>query len=1712
MVDFTSGGFTFHTSAIQSITGPTGPVGDSPVGTTGPQGNTGATGFIGPTGPTGVTGMDIIGTFFDEESRRWGIEFGFDNRPDLETVKVIPEGLEGPAGNVEGSTFGAFNLTSGVTSIFEPTETTFGASDSGGTSPRPGVSGATLSFRTIGASGDLRLYQDDANKIGTGATYHTVGISGPNAGEVYGTVYGGVTGMLAFLIDKKNVRIGPSAEKGGGLLDGDKNTKFGLIFNADDADGLAGSTWGSLTTKFANHTEFYHVHGTPFGGVEETPLTIKTDTGNVHHLYAPFILDSIEAEYQENKPPIVFAPSWVDEIGQTAEYGEALNVTLIVDGGPFGISFSNKFYFSEDLRFTRGKDILNCLSYDHGRSWFVTQSGSGYNQEGIPDPAAFGACCCDDPETCGEDTFTCNDYVLIGDCEEPFTFYQDIKCADTPCGTTDVFGSCCVNTDDFGNPFCVDSISGQPVSQQQCDRFNGTFRLVPCDPVNYPCPEPCDDGTNQDLGACCRFNNDTLQYVECNDNISLAECSTIIDNNYGIYQGDGTFCSTTDCCDSASNAGACCESNGLCTDGRTPPECYGGGGVYMGHGSQCDVVNCDCVNDDDGFITGACCSGDFCYQATAECCENPETPGCNFPPNLGGFYLGDGVNCTPGVCDAGCEQGNAGDSCTLSADCCEEEGLVCCDFTCQYPPCIPDQSGCGDGPPCPTSQFCCCDGCVPVGDTCNGSHPNCGGFFNAGYETDWYCPGKALCGDSVCITNPNIVDDAGGDCNSDLDCKDPDPFDGIPWNNNLICCGGKCGELMECPIAPRSALLGQFGPNDAPYGESANCKRTDFWTNHRLASGYANVWATSTDPTGQRCATTECVKNPFDCGCCHPDVDNVPGCKNYSPEIEQTLAKMRRDDHNYGDPNAIPENPWPGQGWQATYDWPAEHWFAVGSSYMIKTCGWRQFQVGTANWTEARIQEWVDNYRENNNIPENHPYYEITPRRMNPGERPAIFSIFGGQHVEQFYGTMYSIAREMNFWAAYWQAENDTDDPDFPLPPTDQFGGIGVGISQLAYEFIYCKGNGSEQQYKSPDCEGDRDPCPWSEHRGTCHWTINNWGRPLPITYGQEGQNSGEQICDLQVCEWDRCRFNIDGISTEPRNQSDQNRYSIDDYAKYVYDELPNTVFTQHRRYDLNSTKQTLSGIICSSGSDDDNHIQDINAWIGNNGYPDGVNHRFVPAIPDSVYSFDGYPPNVTAKEHFLQMLLQGGHGIDRPLTFEEMESAHGTPKEKFELMSIAYSVEKSMSGVDPASKYSWFTGSSDAEYYNHCNNRYDNHEVETSAIGFTEDTFGDSRGNVCSTVNTQKYTSPLLGLAMGATWVVHGEACPPNDLFTKQANRDSARRSVSTTLENYDNYTMIPKNPIPQMSNDDPTGVCVTSYGVIHCEKNYCEKVLDGSWHSKKYSMYSRQIAFDGTQVRDRKQAKVNSPEYKTVIEKLELPEDTKSNHYFTPDPNTLLYCNETNTANGSCGHYKLTRNDVANAKQYCPDLPLDAYNQLCENCTDSSVTKKCTQKCSKIQNRDEKFECRSSCISACCTAKERLGRLMLECLEIQQSPQTAVPQDNNDLHLRYNRNSMCRVHVDEKLINQNGDLCYIDLNGGCGCDGYTNDSGESLPLALPSDDDLGTTNCGLKIVALAENQSCKLSEGSSSLESNGTFKTWIIRDENDTDIKYTINGPCCT
>jgi hypothetical protein len=649
----------FSTSAMRPYTGPTGGGGANPRGHVGHTGNSGGTGERGPNGLTGVTGTTIIGTFLRDTSgildpnytreKYMTIQFA-DGHGNIFEAK--PVGLTGPHGSVAGTTGYFSNVGNGNTAVY--VAVTWGTQD-----PNKGICGATLSFRRIGASGDFVLYTDESNKIGPGPTYEMLGISASDASILYGSVTGHSVGELAYLVNPKDVKDG-----------------FGLTFTdrsitvpPGPATSLdVGLTWGTIAAKWLNHNEFYSVHGYPGHNITGD-LTLNTADGNVHLLYPPFNLSGITAEFHSLRNPIARGPMWKETLGASADYGEAISVTLIIDGGPHGISFGGNFYFDrENIPFTQGRDILNCLSYDHGTSWLVTSSGFGYGISG-PEENSIGSCCNSDSDS--PNFGKCFEYIAKLDCEEQGTSYHWYSpeqapngCSDTPCATIDIEGSCCLNKTSLdGETLCVDG-----ATRNDCESFGGNFRpATPCGDINYPCGDPCDTDFFK-IGACCIFD-DFGNFVECRNSITALDC---VDLN-GIYQGDDMFCVDIDCMDVSPHFGACCLPNGACLDSTRPLECLQiHNGVYMGTNSDCLNVNCSCEGTPrsagGNLIQGACCVGNSCIVCSESTCVSS-----------GGNYQGNNAECINGTCGTVSGTGILGKCCENCNTCshCSSSTIGC---------------------------------------------------------------------------------------------------------------------------------------------------------------------------------------------------------------------------------------------------------------------------------------------------------------------------------------------------------------------------------------------------------------------------------------------------------------------------------------------------------------------------------------------------------------------------------------------------------------------------------------------------------------------------------------------------------------------------------------------------------------------------------------------------------------------------------------------------------------------------------------------------------------------------------------------------------------------------------------------------------------------------------------------------------------------------
>ena len=628
---------SFSTSHIRPYTGPTGPAGGFLTGTGGIAGASSATGETGPQGPRGITGYSLVGTYLQNDPEKPAFGYYVLRFSDAagNEVTAAPRGLTGEAGPVIGAFPNIYNTDVGTTGIFNGITT--GTISGHANAPYFGVCGSTLTFRRLGVSGDLVFYSD-LKTIGTGPTYSVVGISGPNAATLYGTVLGQSVGELAYLIDKKSVK-----------------DAYGLTFTDQGSivppdAGTNGLTWGAISPKLYNTTNFYHVHGNETFGVQKDPFVINNTQGSVHLVYAPFTLNNISFT-KHAKDPISHAPHWKTQtdrtFGSTAEFGESHHATLIIKNGPAGISFSNRFYFDPDNnKFSSGVNLVSCLSYDEGESWLCTIAGKNYNVEST-DIIEYGACC-------NKNTLVCDDFISRTECAKRggSDFYLDVTCASTPCGITDVVGSCCINKNSqTEQTLCIDSSNadGIDVTQEFCNRFGGQFRpLIECDPEKYPCdPDVCDDDFGVG-GSCCEFTLQNGNYLSCSDNLTADECfekgeqST---TSYTIFQGLGTYCSVINCCDSIAKRGACCLSEGLCMDETTPEECTGLGGIYMGHETECASTPCVCTPPKDtpsggrsgrsSTTIGACCNS----TSTLNCClenqhqEDCSLPGQNFYPN-----------------------------------------------------------------------------------------------------------------------------------------------------------------------------------------------------------------------------------------------------------------------------------------------------------------------------------------------------------------------------------------------------------------------------------------------------------------------------------------------------------------------------------------------------------------------------------------------------------------------------------------------------------------------------------------------------------------------------------------------------------------------------------------------------------------------------------------------------------------------------------------------------------------------------------------------------------------------------------------------------------------------------------------------------------------------------------------------------------------------
>ena len=648
-------GYTFNTSAMQGTTGATGPTGAfiyGPTGSTGPTGPTlGST--AAPTGPTGPTGTyGLTGTIFDDDRKKYGLRFSNDYTN--EEVTIFVDGLTGPQGQVQGSTASFSNTGDGFTLLQ-------GISS--------GASGTTLSFRRIGVSGDLVLYVDETNKIGTGTTYHTLGISGTSAGALFGDVKGQSVGEIAFLVDKKNVR-----------------DAHGLTFTENSAvvppgAGSGGLTWGTISTAIYQATNYFQTYGNASNGVSDTNFIINNDGGNFHLIYTPFDLKGITFT-KHSKNPIMAVPPWVTGSGSTNTHGEAHSATMVLSGSAEGITFANSFYFDPDnASFSDGINIVNCLSFDNGVSWMCNVAGKNYNDPGPYDEVEYGACC---------NGITCSDFNTRQQCilkGSDFVFYLDTVCSEA-CPVTEATGACCINRDPVTEEtLCLDSTNsgGVEITESFCNKFGGRFTPYPEDCSTVTCSDVC---VEEELGACCQYNyNSGSPYEVCSD-VTATQCTAIGnqlgDDGYTVFQGVGTECATTDCCEGEDRLGACCKPDGSCQPDTKPSDCSLLKGIYLGHGTLCTdevaLQTCPYCNIEpdnplpDPSTIGSCClENKFCLDGVLEqdCVGAGMSWSSQSCANRG--------NC--GLASASFYGGGPTGKCCEACSLCSEYGFECNDMT-----------------------------------------------------------------------------------------------------------------------------------------------------------------------------------------------------------------------------------------------------------------------------------------------------------------------------------------------------------------------------------------------------------------------------------------------------------------------------------------------------------------------------------------------------------------------------------------------------------------------------------------------------------------------------------------------------------------------------------------------------------------------------------------------------------------------------------------------------------------------------------------------------------------------------------------------------------------------------------------------------------------------------------------------------------------------
>ncbi|MCH8851613.1 MAG: hypothetical protein IID41_03060 [Planctomycetes bacterium] len=329
----------------------------------------------------------------------------------------------------------------------------------------------------------------------------------------------------------------------------------------------------------------------------------------------------------------------------------------------------------------------------------------------------------------------------------------------------------------------TNSASAAPSSSHREVVINGVFELW-TDCVNDP---DCSDGFNDDESAFfphlgCNpvlangdVDQDTYLKVHPNWGHTLSEfapvswdVTSINQPTFSVLQGargltmtfgqgekwttpPTNLCGTTD-----GSTGACCESDGTCTDNTTQGDCESGGGSYVGNGTSCGLLAGGCAGDP----IGACCCpvGSACYNPAVggpvTCSANVIEAQCATDGGTwqGAFTTCVGSPCSGGVNGACCLPGG---TCILAdddVDCGLQGGTWLGDPSCEPNPCGGQQGAC-----CLISGACLADQ----------SSPDCnlqGGIYQGDGTACGSCgQPEACCIGTICVEWPvAFCNNAGG--------------------------------------------------------------------------------------------------------------------------------------------------------------------------------------------------------------------------------------------------------------------------------------------------------------------------------------------------------------------------------------------------------------------------------------------------------------------------------------------------------------------------------------------------------------------------------------------------------------------------------------------------------------------------------------------------------------------------------------------------------------------------------------------------------------------------------------------------------------------------------------------------------------------------------------------------------------------------------------